>query len=432
MLSCQTHQAWLDDIPFSRLPKTLQDGIVTVWKLELRYLWIDCLCILQDDNTEKAIEIAKMPHIYRGAYVTISAARARRSDEGFLHDIRVPSEGASVFRMAYACPDGRLGSVFLFDDPIAQLKEPIDDRGWTLEEYLLSPRLLIYGVHGLRFSCQEEVQYADKEASESGLSFDNNGELELLREVPGDSAMAKEAWAKIVGQYSRRSLSNPGDRLLAISGIANYYSGILKDKYLAGIWSGDLPSALMWESGSLENCRPLTYRAPSWSWAAIDDRVFFPRQSKLVDLNLRMIAQHVELVEPAAPFGAVRSGYLILKGLLKPAVWDGDLLYSITPPLVEYLASSMADALQSEPFHETTGLMDVWCLQIYPFDDSKHEGPSGLILARVSERTFRRLGTFTFDLNLKSGDRHAGMYLQLTSQRRQWAEGSKLEEITII
>lgn len=219
-LSDRTRRDWLKDIPFSRLPKTLQDSIITTWKLGLQFLWIDCLCIAQDNDTEKATEIAKMPQIYRGAYVTISAARSKSSDEGFLHDIQVPSINASIFKIAYACPNGRLGSILLFNDSVPQFQEPIDVRGWILQEYLLSPRVLTYGIHGLRFICQNGVRFEVEEAAKETLSFGNNRELALLREPPEDCEMARKQWLQILDEYSSRTLSHPGDRLLAISGTA--------------------------------------------------------------------------------------------------------------------------------------------------------------------------------------------------------------------
>jgi hypothetical protein len=68
-LTSKTQEDWLNDIPIGQLPKTLQDAIITTAKLGLRFLWVDCLCILQDDDHEKAIEISKMPHIYRGTVI---------------------------------------------------------------------------------------------------------------------------------------------------------------------------------------------------------------------------------------------------------------------------------------------------------------------------------------------------------------------------
>jgi Heterokaryon incompatibility protein (HET) len=433
MLNSQTHRYWLDDIPFYRLPKTLQDGIIATCKLGLRFLWIDCLCILQDDNAEMATEIAKMPHIYRGAYVTLSAARSRGSDEGFLHDIHVPSVNASIFKMAYACPDGRLGTILLFDDPVPQMEEPIDTRGWTLQEYLLSPRLLIYGIHGLRFSCRQGVQYDDEKIAEGSFSIGNNRKLALLREVSIDLEIARRSWTRLLVEYTGRILSQPEDRLLAISGIAKYYSEILNDEYLAGIWSRDLPAALMWENVSQKFPRPPVYRAPSWSWAAIDDCVEHFKQSEPVDPELSILSHAIQLADPVAPFGAVLSGSLNLKGRLKQALWDGDLLFSTTSPHPQYLASTVADTLESELFDEKRGLVAVWCLQIHLFDETRHIGPSGLILTLAKEGTliFRRLGTFSFK-DLEPENRDAALYSRLDVERREWSPSSKLEEIIIV
>jgi hypothetical protein len=114
--------------------------------------------------------------------------------------------------MAYACPNGRLGTILLFDDSVPQMIEPIDTRGWTLQEYLLSPRLLIYGMHGLRFGCREEVRYGDEKAAE-GLSIGNNRKLALLRDVIDDSEIARGTWTQILAEYSSRTLSHPEDRL---------------------------------------------------------------------------------------------------------------------------------------------------------------------------------------------------------------------------
>jgi len=433
-LKNETHRDWLERIPFSRLPKTLQDGIITTWKLGLRFLWIDCLCIAQDNDTEKATEIAKMPQIYRGAYITISAARSKSSDEGFLHDIQVPSINATIFKMAYACPNGRLGTILLFHDSVPQMKEPIDTRGWTLQEYLLSPRLLTYGIHGFRFNCRNGERFDDGAAAERTLSAGNNRKLALLRELPECFEIAREKWSQILVEYSNRTLSNPEDRLLAISGIANYYSEIVKDEYLAGIWRRDLPAGLMWENTGRQLQRPLGSRAPSWSWAAIDGPVQTFRQSLFVDPHLSIISHAIQLVEPTAPFGAILSGHLTLKGLLRKVLWDGFSLFPASSTDIGYLASTTEDALtESEFSHSKTGFIEVWCLQIHPFDKSTHKGPSGLILVRERERTFRRLGIFAFeDYLADSKKRDAAFYFRLDLEQREWSQSSEMKEVVIV
>jgi hypothetical protein len=76
---------WMTDLPWALLPKTIQDAIVVTHELGLCYLWVDALCIVQDDEEEKAREISTMNRIFSEAQVTIATARASHVYEGFLH-----------------------------------------------------------------------------------------------------------------------------------------------------------------------------------------------------------------------------------------------------------------------------------------------------------------------------------------------------------
>jgi hypothetical protein len=71
-------------IQFSEIPRTLQDAFFLVRYLGYRYIWVDCLCIVQDDKTDWQREAARMGDVYSSAYLTIAATRASHSDEGFL------------------------------------------------------------------------------------------------------------------------------------------------------------------------------------------------------------------------------------------------------------------------------------------------------------------------------------------------------------
>lgn len=61
------------NIPFSELPRTFQDAVQITRALGLRYLWIDSLCIIQDDKDDWQFESAKMAEIYLGSCLTIAA-----------------------------------------------------------------------------------------------------------------------------------------------------------------------------------------------------------------------------------------------------------------------------------------------------------------------------------------------------------------------
>jgi hypothetical protein len=75
------HQQGID---FQHLPKNFQDAVTVTRSIGIRYLWIDCLCIVQNDNTDWEVESSKMSSIYRDAYLVIAATQATNSCEGFL------------------------------------------------------------------------------------------------------------------------------------------------------------------------------------------------------------------------------------------------------------------------------------------------------------------------------------------------------------
>lgn len=100
-----------DGILVSKLLKTLQDAIATAFKLGLRYIRIDCLCIIQDDKEDVAREIGNMSQIYLEASVIISAARANTVHEGFLGRVKYSQE--SPLKIAIEMHGGDNGTVYL-------------------------------------------------------------------------------------------------------------------------------------------------------------------------------------------------------------------------------------------------------------------------------------------------------------------------------
>ena len=79
------------NIGFDKLPRTLQDAVMVVRYLGIEYIWIDCLCILQDSKADWEHESAHMADVYSNAYLTVAAARAEHCDEGFLGPREIPS-----------------------------------------------------------------------------------------------------------------------------------------------------------------------------------------------------------------------------------------------------------------------------------------------------------------------------------------------------
>ncbi|KAF1829293.1 HET-domain-containing protein [Decorospora gaudefroyi] len=81
--SLPTHQTE-GGIKYAHMPKALQDAVFLVRYLGKRYLWVDCLCIVQDDASDWEQEASRMAEVYSNAYLTLSATRARHCGESFL------------------------------------------------------------------------------------------------------------------------------------------------------------------------------------------------------------------------------------------------------------------------------------------------------------------------------------------------------------
>ncbi|KAK0629355.1 heterokaryon incompatibility protein-domain-containing protein, partial [Bombardia bombarda] len=69
----------------SRLPQTIRDAVSVANWLGYKHIWIDALCIIQDDDSDMRRELDKMGDIYRYAALTISAQRAASSHGGLFN-----------------------------------------------------------------------------------------------------------------------------------------------------------------------------------------------------------------------------------------------------------------------------------------------------------------------------------------------------------
>jgi hypothetical protein len=90
----------------------------------------------------------------------------------------------------------------------------------------------------------------------------------------------KGSWDSILNSYSNASLAFPSDKLVALSGIVKYLSKKGLGAYVAGLWRDNLELQLLWDTyGGKYGTRPSPYRAPSWSWAALDESSVFSYES---------------------------------------------------------------------------------------------------------------------------------------------------------
>jgi hypothetical protein len=72
----QKYEDPLFGINIANLPKKLQDAILVTRRLGIRFLWVDSLCIVQDDPNDWKREAATMCHVYQNSHLTIAALKS--------------------------------------------------------------------------------------------------------------------------------------------------------------------------------------------------------------------------------------------------------------------------------------------------------------------------------------------------------------------
>jgi hypothetical protein len=129
-----------------------------------------------------------------------------------------------------------------------------------------------------------------------------------------------EIWYHAIRIYPRRKMSFPEDKLSAIAGLAAEYSSLSGDKYFAGLWRGKLLRDLMWSTWpDLHLMKPENWRAPTWSWASIDNNITFDRPPGIDATPLAEISKvECTLRHETFQFGEVKDGLLEINGPVIP------------------------------------------------------------------------------------------------------------------
>ncbi|KAM0707928.1 hypothetical protein Q7P35_004577 [Cladosporium inversicolor] len=270
-------------IEVSSLSRTFRDAIAICQHLGESYLWIDSLCIVQDDHQGKAVEIEKMQSIYEGASLTISAMSARDGRGGCwiprerVFEIPVDDIQSAelIFRRVLGTPLEHASFLTEFPDDILHSEYPLATRKWALQERLLSQRLIHLTASELVWECQMNTSCECKILDDMNPGFSTHQRVrEALRRPSEDRHELIFEWMKLLESYSRGELTRETDALPAIAGLANKFSHKNLGEYFAGMWFEEVPMTLCWfsrppDEGVTDNERPLTYVAPSWSWASV-------------------------------------------------------------------------------------------------------------------------------------------------------------------
>ena len=258
-------------IPWDELTQTFQDAIVITRDIGVPYVWIDSLCIVQDDRKDWAREAARMALVYKSAYLVIAATSSNNGDDGCLRR-RIPSHDLSDPVNGSFHVQPQKTHLPIIEWQAGDRAMPLLDRAWCFQERLLACRVLHYTIQEMIWECQDNIwcECQNSDSMYPSLTKLNTFKRTYAAAVAStDPNIRAASWDKFVGRYSELDLTFGTDRLPGISGIAREIALPALGTYLAGLWEHQLPQALLWKSTGIVIDRPSQYLAPTWSWASI-------------------------------------------------------------------------------------------------------------------------------------------------------------------
>jgi hypothetical protein len=313
-------------IPVDTLPQMFIDALHVIRVLGYKYLWIDALCIIQDNSDDLGRELSRMGDIYQNADFTIYASGSANPQIGLFanHDPRVcqPCQLTitTTSGLEPVVEDVTLAATYMYRDIL-------ETRGWILQERVLSTRTII-------FNGQIAWRCAFGDAQESDPDFRERprhlvepalGALERLRQsiLPVGSKESMDhfrLWYAMLEIYSEKDLTSISDNLPALSGLAALFQEAHGVSYAAGLWNEDLRRGLAWyvslndERGVIDPpCKP------SWSFVAVGKvriRFYLADESSLTGLGPESLSAKCT-PSTSNPYGPTSEGTLTVSGWLQ-------------------------------------------------------------------------------------------------------------------
>lgn len=443
-------------IPITCLPQTIKDAILACKHLGQRYLWVDAICIIQDDPDDKNSQIPQMADIYSGALLAVSASGSSSVLEGCpLGPPEMQPVPPRIFDLAYPPdPSSPLGDEPVgtaqvviermehercrslpghwaqetFDQDPKDLLNVIEERGWTFQERFLAKRTLYIGKGEISWTCASEVQCECRNPGPQTKTRDGdrvftrryNISHVSVNKLFANAGMDKTysyLWTDIVNTYSARLLTQFGDRVAALEGISvalqrKWPHIYKKEDYAFGCWRPFLADFLVWEvsgepvsaqvdkdlfpSWAWPSCgRPVSFT--SWVWYGVDSKTW----AQVLDLE-------VERPEDGGAFGQGK-GTITLRAPLIPArrviikYDDGieEVVFTPEDSRLSFMAGAASlDHLGDSPSTAGDAVTHLALLASYPFKLLKRTRPLSCALLCVApipgrDKEFRRVGMTT-------------------------------------
>ncbi|OCL05865.1 HET-domain-containing protein [Glonium stellatum] len=365
------------------MPKTLQDAVVATRNLGVRFLWIDALCIVQDDSSEWASEALHMGRIYQNSFCTIAAVGSN-SSAGGLYIARPSYDDVVAFRYTPHGEDPTTTQSEFFIRPVRHTflnrvqESTWNSRGWILQERILSRRIILFAFGQTFFECQRHSIGEDGR----DLGFYEHKRFGNKTLPQGEDW----GWCLLVQDYTQRILTEPRDKLFAVDGLASNMHLRTGKTYCAGAWCERLPLHTLWYVQNGDTKRPPFKRAPSWSWAAIDGPVLWsPRILGAKDSCEMSIPEQFHGLKPNS------------QGV--PETW------------IEFLGQVISVNRSDFAISMGRGKSGLDKSEIYLADIDKHTGCYALVAETKLDRPHEKIGWAVFDESICSNGPFVAAYV---------------------
>jgi hypothetical protein len=344
-------QSHLEGISLATLPRAYQEAVVLTRALGIRYLWIDALCLLQDDEQAKLEESVKMDEVFGNAFLTIAATSSADSSTQPLFPAKT-----HPFKIQASDSKGHVSTIYVREQPSHySFKAPFDEgshmndwelpfntseeankhtpllkRAWAYTERLLSPRVLHFTKSEMILECREGyncecgriddstfdsrttdsikqefgrvIAEANNRPLTNGNSNHVNQRMDSMTIQLASTTIASgnpdllrkredalQLWSYIITEFTARNMTYD-ERLIAIAGIAKALLPAMQSGYIAGQWTFSTLSLLWYPNDSTRCRRPKAMdgqNIPSWSWASCEGSPIFFDNTSAMDLACR-------------------------------------------------------------------------------------------------------------------------------------------------
>ncbi|OCL10840.1 hypothetical protein AOQ84DRAFT_265911, partial [Glonium stellatum] len=299
----ETYEQLKDGVELKMFPNSHQQAFALARSLGIRYLFIDAICIMQDNINDYSIELARFGRYIRLADV-VFAATGKTAQEPLVQTEEFSESGGitGVTIQAHLEADEAhsfgLGLRVAIPTAVETLEKEVTVRGWRIQETLLAERLVIFGQEQTYWMCTRmlksegsSISLPVKETSLASLlgSYHHPNHLEAAGGLGIARSLSlrslQKRWNSVVETMSRSHFTVKGDILPALMNVVKAYqelgeSGWFSKGYRFGIWLGDLAQGLLWihdpNMKATSMAKTPTVRvfneykeaAPSWSWVS--------------------------------------------------------------------------------------------------------------------------------------------------------------------